>query len=415
MRPEAQIAASEEAQRRGTACEVFAAFLKLGLTSFGGPIAHLGYFHRELVAKRGWVSEAQYGQLLALCQFLPGPSSSQLGFALGLIRAGWFGALAAFVAFTLPSAALLLAFASAADYLSGAYGQAAIHGLKLVAVAVVADGVRRMAKQLTPDAPRALIAAGAAAIVLTTRLPIMQLVVVAGGAIAGQWLCRHLPRVEGASFSLRFGPRLGTFLLVVFAFLLLLALVLTESGSGPMLANVSAGFYRAGALVFGGGHVVLPLLQQTVVEPGWVTTDEFLAGYGAAQAVPGPMFTLAAFLGARLNGAAGGVLGASACLSAIMLPGLLLVAGSLPWWSAIGRHPHATRALAGVNAAVVGLLLAALYQPVWTSAVQSAWDFATALVAFVLLASTRTSTLWIVAWCIVASIVRVSFTGSGVA
>ncbi|HEX7115283.1 MAG TPA: chromate efflux transporter [Steroidobacter sp.] len=404
-----QLERETAARHGGTAREVFAAFLKLGLTSFGGPIAHLGYFHRELVAKRGWVSEAQYGQLLALCQFLPGPSSSQVGFALGLIRAGWLGALAAFVAFTLPSAALLLAFASAADYLSGTYGQATIHGLKLVAVAVVADGVRRMAKQLTPDAPRALIAAGAAAIVLTTRLPVMQLVVVAGGAIAGQWLCRHLPRLEGASFFPRFGPRLGTALLAVFAVLLVLALVLAESRSGPMLANASAGFYRAGALVFGGGHVVLPLLQQTVVQPGWVTTDEFLAGYGAAQAVPGPMFTLSAFLGARLDDGSGGALGASVCLLAIMLPGLLLVAGSLPWWSAIGRHPHATRALAGVNAAVVGLLVAALYQPVWTSAVQSAWDFATALVAFVLLASTRVSTLWSVAWCIVASIVRVSF------
>ncbi len=410
MRSEAEIATSKEAPRSGTASEVFAAFLKLGLTSFGGPIAHLGYFHRELVARRAWVSEAQYGQLLALCQFLPGPSSSQLGFALGLIRAGWLGALAAFVAFTLPSAVLLLAFASAADYLSGAYGQASIHGLKLVAVAVVADGVRRMAKQLTPDAPRALMAAGAAAIVVTAQLPLIQLAVVAGGAIAGQWLCRHLPRVEGASFSLSYGPRLGASLLVVFSVLLLLAIALSESGSGSMLANASAGFYRAGALVFGGGHVVLPLLQQTVVDPGWVTTDEFLAGYGAAQAVPGPMFTLAAFLGARLDGAAGGALGASVCLLAILLPGLLLVAGSLPWWSTIGRHPHATRALAGVNASVVGLLVAALYHPVWTSAVQSAWDFATALIAFVLLAATRTSTLWIVVWCIVASIVRVSFT-----
>jgi chromate transporter len=408
MRPEGEIAASGKAQRSGTAREVFATFLKLGFTSFGGPIAHLGYFHRELVAKRGWASEAQYGQLLALCQFLPGPSSSQLGFALGLIRAGWLGALAAFVAFTLPSALLLFAFASAADYLSGAYGQAASHGLKLVAVAVVADGVRRMARQLTPDAPRALMAACAAAIVVTTQWPLIQLAVIAAGAVAGQRLCRRLPKVEGASFSLSYGPRLGACLLVVFSVLLVIALALSESRSGSMLANASAGFYRAGALVFGGGHVVLPLLKQTVVVPGWLTTDEFLAGYGAAQAAPGPMFTLAAFLGARLDGAVGGALGASVCLLAIMLPGLLLVAGSLPLWSAIGRRPHATRALAGVNAAVVGLLVAALYDPVWTSAVQDAADFATALIAFVLLAATRTSTLWIVMWCIVASIARVS-------
>ncbi len=382
-------------------------FLRLGLTSFGGPIAHLGYFHREFVTKRHWISEAQYGQLLALCQFLPGPSSSQLGFALGLIRAGWLGALAACVAFTLPSTLLLLLFAFTADHLSGVYGEATLHGLKLVAVAVVADGVRRMAKQLTPDASRMLIAASAAVLVIATQWPFMQLAVIAAGGILGLRLCRRAPRTAGAYFALNYGPRLARWLLMLFGALLVIALLISAIDIDATLIKVSAAFYEAGALVFGGGHVVLPLLQQTVVEPGWVSEHEFLAGYGAAQAIPGPMFSLAAFLGARLDGGAGGLLGATVCLVAILLPGLLLIAGSLPWWRSISSHPHAAPALAGINAAVVGLLIAALYQPVWTSAVHSVWDFAVALIGFLLLAATRISTLWIVLWCIVASLARI--------
>lgn len=388
---------------RGSPAEVFVTFLKLGLTSFGGPIAHLGYFHRELVTRRRWVDERQYGQLLALCQFLPGPASSQLGIALGLLRAGWLGALGAFVAFTLPSALLLAAFAGAADYLSGPFGRAGIHGLKLVAVAVVADGVRRMAVQLAPDAPRALIAAGAAAVVVVSETAMLQLGVVAAGAVLGQWLCRNVTTVKGAAFPLRYGRRLGAVLLGAFGVLLALALA-AETGLDSV-ASVAPGFYRAGALVFGGGHVVLPLLEQTVVEPGWVSTDDFLAGYGAAQAVPGPMFTLAAFLGARLDGIHA-LLGAGVCLLAIFVPGFLLMGGALPWWRSIGEHRGATRALAGVNAAVVGLLAAALYDPVWTSAITAGTDFAIALVGFVLLVTTRVSTFLVVAWCVGASIVR---------
>jgi chromate transporter len=391
---------------QGSAAEVFTAFLKLGVTSFGGPIAHLGYFHRELVARRRWVDETKYAQLLALFQFLPGPASSQVGFALGMIRAGWPGALAAFAAFTLPSAILLVAFANATDYLAGTYGQAAIHGLKLVEVAVIADGVRRMAQQLAPDAPRALIAACAAAVIVVSNAALIQLGVVLAGAVLGQCLCRSVAAVEGAAFPLRYGSRTGAVLLFAFAILLGLGIVTADSGTQAM-AEVAAGFYRAGALVFGGGHVVLPLLQQTVVEPGWISTDEFLAGYGAAQAVPGPMFTLAAFLGARLDFVAA-PLGAGVCLVAIFVPGLLLVSGALPWWRSIGGHPAATRALAGVNAAVVGLLAAALYDPVWTSAVIAPSDFAIAVIGFVLLAATRASTLLVVAWCVGASLCRVS-------
>lgn len=399
-------AASRNTPRSRLVREVFVSFLKLGLTSFGGPIAHLGYFHREFVLKRAWISEAHYAQLLALCQFLPGPSSSQLGFALGLIRAGWLGAFAASIAFTLPSALLLLLFALTAEHLAGAHGAAALHGLKLVAVAVVADGVRRMAKQLTPDASRMLLAAGAAILVIATQWSFMQLVVVAAGGILGLRLCRQVPRMDGAVFALGYGPPLAKWMLALFCALLVLALVISAIDVDSMLVNVSAGFYEAGALVFGGGHVVLPLLQQTVVEPGWVSEHEFLAGYGAAQAIPGPMFTLAAFLGARLEGDAGGVLGATVCLVAILLPGFLLIAGALPSWRSISRHPQAAPALAGVNAAVVGLLIAALYRPVWTSAVHGIADFTIALIGFMLLASTRISTLWIVLWCVLASIVK---------
>ncbi len=393
--------------RAGSAGEVFAVFLRLGLTSFGGPIAHLGYYHRELVERRRWVDEAQYGQLLALCQFLPGPASSQLGFVLGLIRAGWPGALAAFTAFTLPSALLLFAFAGATTYLSGPSGQAVVHGLKLVAVAVVADGVRRMARQLTPDAPRALLAAAAAAIAVASDTAVVQLAIVAAGALLGPWVCRSVSAGAGAPIPLGTGRRTGAVLLAVFGLLLVLALVAVES-DWPPLVQVAAAFYRAGALVFGGGHVVLPLLQEAVVEPGWVGGEDFLVGYGAAQAVPGPMFSIAAFLGARLEGAPGGAIGALVSLLAILLPGLMLAAGVLPWWSSLAGRPGAARAMAGVNAAVVGLLGAALYDPVWTSAVLDPWDFATALIGFTLLAATRTSTLLVVAWCVGASLLRMA-------
>jgi chromate transporter len=389
--------------RARTAAEVFGAFLKLGLTSFGGPIAHLGYFHRELVERRRWVDEHHYAQLLALCQFLPGPASSQLGFCLGLLRAGWTGALAAFVAFTLPSALLLVGFARLLPYLGQPYGRGAVHGLKLVAVAVVAQGVLAMARRLTPDAPRALIAAGAAVLTLAAGPLAPPLVVVAAGAALGLGLCRDAATLPAATAQVAYGVRTGALLLGVCAALLLAALA--ADAYAPPLARVAAAFYRAGALVFGGGHVVLPLLQQAVVAPGWVRADDFLAGYGAAQAVPGPLFSLAAYLGARLTGAPDGALGAAVCLLAIFLPGLLLAAGALPFWRRLAGHARAMRAVAGVNAAVVGLLGAALYDPLWTSAVHTLADFAVALAGFVLLAATRLSVLLVLVACVLASMV----------
>ena len=387
---------------RGSALEVFIAFLKLGLTSFGGPIAHLGYFHRELIERRKWVDESAYAQLVALCQFIPGPASSQLGFALGLLRGGWAGAIAAFLAFTLPSALLLFAFAAFLPFLSGTVGNAAIHGLKLVALAVVAYGVLGMTRQLCPDPPRATIATIAVALILVSGQSWMQLLVVVLGGIAGLSVCRNAQPVAGDGLQLRYGPALGWALIAAFG-LLLVGLPFLVEGGGSRLAVFEA-FYRAGALVFGGGHVVLPLLEESVVSPGWVSQDEFLAGYGAAQAVPGPMFTLAAYLGARLPGSEGGILGATVSLGAIFLPGFLLVAGILPLWRAIAGRPIAARVIAGVNAAVVGILGAALYDPVWTSAVQGPLDMAVALVGFTLLAAWRVSALMVVFWCVTASI-----------
>lgn len=386
-----------------SAREVFAAFLKLGLTSFGGPIAHIGYFRREFVERRGWLDEAEFARLLALCQFLPGPASSQMGFGIGLLRAGWGGALAAFAAFTLPSAILLFAFAALLPHLAGAHGQAAIHGLKLVAVAVVAHAVWGMARQLCPDRARATIAAVAAALVLGLAHVWAQLLVVALGGVAGILFCRGIePPPAGDRVRLPYGVRLGIALLVLFA-LLLFGLPLAARGHEGLVPVIEA-FYRAGALVFGGGHVVLPLLEEAVVAPGWISGDEFLAGYGAAQAVPGPMFTLSAYLGARLPGAEGGLVGATAALAAIFLPGFLLLAGALPLWRSMGHTPSAASAVAGINAAVVGLLAAALYDPVWTSAIRGPLDVTIAAIAFTLLAAWRASALWVVAWCVAASL-----------
>ena len=387
----------------GSAGEVFVAFLKLGLTSFGGPIAHVAYFRREFVERRQWIDETEFAQLLALCQFLPGPASSQLGFTLGLLRGGWAGALAAFVAFTLPSAVLLFAFAALVPYLAGAAGQAAIHGLKLVAVAVVAQAVLGMARQLTPDRPRATIAALSVALILAFGQPWTQIVVVVLGAAAGLVACREVePPAVDSRVRLPYGARFGVMLLVAFA-LLLFGLPIAADGH-PGLLSVTDAFYRAGALVFGGGHVVLPLLRESVVTPGWISSDDFLAGYGAAQAVPGPLFTLAAYLGARLPGAEGGIVGAIVALIAIFLPGFLLVAGALPLWRSIGHTPVAARAVAGINAAVVGLLAAALYDPVWTSAVRGPLDVAIAAIAFTLLVAWRASPLIVVLWCAGAAV-----------
>ena len=383
--------------RPGSASEVFATFLRLGLTSFGGPIAHIGYFRREIVARRGWVSEARFGELLGLCQFLPGPASSQLGFSLGLLRAGWAGALAAFAAFTLPSALLLFAFAMLLPGVPAAVAATLAHGLKLVAVAVVAHGLAGMARQLCPDAIRALVAAASALAIVAIGAPWTQLAVIAAGAVAGIALCPNATRVVDEAPRLPHGRAAGIALVAAYL-ALLVALPFAAAALDGRFA-LASGFYRAGALVFGGGHVVLPLLQQTVVEPGWITRDDFLAGYGAAQAIPGPMFTLAAYLGARIDGLAGSAL----ATASIFLPGLLLVAGALPLWHSIARHPRAASAVAGINAAVVGLLAAALYDPVWTTAVASPIDAAIAIAGFLLLAALRAPPLAVVAWCVAAA------------
>ncbi len=384
--------------------EVFLAFLKLGLTSFGGPIAHLGYLRQEFVQRRAWLDEQRFAQLLALCQFLPGPASSQLGFSIGLLRGGWAGALAAFIAFTLPSALMLFGFAVLAPHLTDGVGAAAIHGLKLVAVAVVGHGLVGMAQRLVPDLPRALIACGAMALIALTSNAWLQLVAIAAGGVIGLWWCRTVPAAQNAVFPVRYGVRVAFSAVVGFA-LLLVATLLPRAGDGSSLGGVGAAFYQAGALVFGGGHVVLPLLRQTVVETGWVTPDVFLAGYGAAQAVPGPMFSLAAFLGAEISTGMPAWVGALVALFAVFLPGFLLVVAVLPAWARLSHQPWSGRAIAGINASVVGILGAAFYDPVWVQGVQSARDVVIAAVGFAMLATQRLSALWVVAWCVGAVVV----------
>ena len=379
-----KLRASETRGRRGSPGEVLCAFLKLGLTSFGGPIAHLGYFRHELVEKRRWLAETEYADLVALCQFLPGPASTQVGFALGLHRAGPLGALAAWVGFTLPSAVLMFAFAYGAAALSGPLGLGLIHGLKLVAVAIVAQAVLGMAVTLTPDARRSAIAISAAAVVSFLGGGLAQIGAIVLGGFAGLWLCKgtSVPQVGLLTFDVR--RRVAAFCAVAFLALLLGVPVLTAMTGAEGLALFDA-FYRSGALVFGGGHVVLPLLQAEVVDTGWASHDMFLAGYGAAQAVPGPLFTFAAYLGAVVGPEPNGLAGALIALVAVFLPGLLILVAMLPFWDALRLVPAAQSALRGTNAAVVGILAAALYDPVFTSAVTSPADFAIAAAGFVAL------------------------------
>ena len=350
-------------------------FLRLGLTSFGGPVAHLGYFRAEFVARRKWLGEAEYADLVALAQFLPGPASSQTGFALGMLRGGLAGGIAAWIGFTMPSAIVMVAAAYGVDLATGGVGAGIVHGLKLVAVAVVAQAVWGMAGSLAPDRTRATIAAAAAVALLLLPSAATQIGVIAVGAGLGLALCRDGAGSVGAPLGIAIGrgPALAAFLV------LLVGLpVLAPLGHGAALAEAG---YRAGALVFGGGHVVLPLLERAFVPSGWVSADEFLAGYALAQAVPGPLFTFGAFLGA----ASGGVLGGAVVLVAIFLPGLLLMAGALPFWDGLRRRPDAQAALRGVNAAVVGILLAALFDPIWQGSVHRPADFALVLAAFVAL------------------------------
>ncbi len=363
------------------ALEVFTTFLKLGLTSFGGPIAHLGYFRDELVLRRKWIDEARYGEIVALCQFLPGPASSQVGFCMGLLRGGPLGALAAWAAFTLPSAILLVLFAYGAASAGGPVEGAILHGLKLVAVAVVAQAVYGMAKSLTPDRTRAGIALAAVLIVTFAATAIGQVAAIVVGAVAGLIVCRQAGAAPIGHLAVPISRRFGAACLVAF-FALLIVMPLWASVSGSADVNLFDAFYRSGALVFGGGHVVLPLLKAEIVDKGWLSNDVFLAGYGAAQAVPGPLFTFAAYLGAAIGQATGELASAAVALVAIFLPGLLLVTGVLPFWEVVRRREDAQAAMRGANAAVVGILGAALYNPVWTSAVLSPADFALALAGF---------------------------------
>jgi chromate transporter len=389
-------AAARRRQETGSPFEVLRIFTKLGLTCFGGPIAHIGYMREEFVVRRRWLDEEAYVDLVALSQFLSGPASSKVGFSLGLLRAGYPGGLAAWVGFTTPSAVALVLFAYGASVLAGRAGEGLLHGLKLVAVAIVAQAVWGMARNLCPDRTRASIAVGATLLVLWSASSLGQIMAIALGAVAGLLLCRGVPQATSRHLTIPVSPRVGACCLA--AFLVLLAGLPLARGVLPSqgLALADA-FYRSGALVFGGGHVVLPLLREAVVTPGWVSDDTFLAGYGAAQAVPGPLFTFAAYLGAVVATPPNGVAGAILALVAIFLPGLLLQMGVLPFWDAFRRRANAQAAMRGVNAAVVGLLGAALYQPIWTSAVEGPGDFGIALIGFVLLMAWRAPPLLVVA------------------
>lgn len=381
-------------RRPGSAAEIFAVFLRLGSTSFGGPVAHLGYFRAELVQRRRWLDERAYADLVALCQFLPGPASSQVGFAVGLLRGGWAGGLAAWVGFTLPSAVLMTLFAfGAGELVASSAGAGLLHGLKLAAVAVVAQAVWGMARSLCPDRSRASMATVAALIVMSAPAALGQLGAIAAGGLAGLLFCRaDAAKPSGLGAAAPVTRRAGLACLAVLAVLLVGLPLLHGLGVG---VTVWDAYFRSGALVFGGGHVVLPLLRDAVVGPGWVSESAFLAGYGAAQAMPGPLFSFGTYLGAA--GLPGGIAGAGLATIAIFLPGLLLVVAVLPFWTGLQSLASVQAALGGVNAAVVGLLGAALYNPVFTGAVFGPADFGVALSAFVLLVVWRASPLLVVA------------------
>jgi chromate transporter len=382
----------------GSPLEVLLVFLKLGVSCFGGPIAHIGYFREEFVVRRRWIDERAYVDLVALCQFLPGPASSQVGFSIGLLRGGYRGALAAWTGFTLPSAIVLVLFAYGAGALGGPIGTGLLHGLKLVAVAIVAQAVWGMARTLCPDRERASIAVAAALIILFSTSSVAQIGAILLGGLVGLWLCRGAQPATEDDLPMPVSRNAGLVALTAF-FVLLVGLPVLRSLQISQAIALFEGFYRSGALVFGGGHVVLPLLRGAFVTPGWVSDDTFLAGYGAAQAVPGPLFTFAAYLGVVVNPAPHGVLGAAVGLFGIFLPGILILLGTLPFWETFRKRADAQAMMRGVNAAVVGLLGAALYNPVWTSSVLTPRDFGVALVGFVLLTVWRTPPLFVVVIC----------------
>ncbi|WP_028216589.1 chromate efflux transporter [Paraburkholderia oxyphila] len=399
---------SPRSSSTGRTLEVLRVFLRLGMTSFGGPIAHLGYFRREFVERRRWLDDEAFTDLVGLCQFLPGPASSQTGFSIGLLRAGWAGGLAAWCGFTLPSVFAMLIFAAIAPDLGGPAGAGVVHGLKLVAVAVVAQAVWDMARRLCPDRRRAAIALASVALLSLLTTAYAQLIAIAAGALLGLALCRtktagDTRAVPGHAGEFPVSRKAGIAALVVFCVLLI---GLPLPGAAAHGVRVFEAFYRSGALVFGGGHVVLPLLQHATVATGWVAPNDFLAGYGAAQAVPGPLFTFAAFLGWMMATPPNHWSGALLATVGIFLPGLLLVLAALPWWHALRSRPAMSAALAGVNAAVVGLLASALYSPVWTSAVQTQADFAIACIGFFLLVRWKAPLLVVVGFCIAAGVAQ---------
>jgi len=379
------------ATERRSFFEVLWAFLRLGVTSFGGPIAHLGYFRAEFVERRKWLDEAAYTDIIALCQFLPGPASSQVGIILGTSRAGLPGGFAAWLGFTMPSALALalVAFAYGVDSLGDISHVAWLHGLKIVAVAVVAQAVWGMARSLCPDRERATLAVAATLLTLAIPSASGQIGAILAGGVIGWRFLPGMNNAEAAPLAIPVGRATAIASLTLFA-ALLFGLPLLATATCDHTIEVISSFYRSGSLVFGGGHVVLPLLQQAVVPRGWIGNDEFLAGYGAAQAVPGPLFTFAAYLGTAMKTAPNGWAGGLICLAAIYLPSFLLLIGVLPFWDALRHRAGVQSALKGVNATVVGILLGALYTPVWTSAIFSSADFGLGVLAFMLLAFWRT-------------------------
>lgn len=391
-----------------SAASVFLTFLKLGCTSFGGPIAHIGYFRHEFVERRKWLDDKTYADLVALCNFLPGPASSQVGIAVGIARAGLAGGFAAWLGFTMPSAAALILFA----YGFTAFGLSAsagwLHGLKIAAVAVVAQAVWNMGRNLCPDRTRASFAIAAALLVFAVPNAYGQLAAIAAGAIAGWALLDPAKLAESREERFAVAKPSAIIAWALFFGLLALLPIARQASASPVLELIDS-FYRTGSLVFGGGHVVLPLLRNEVVPPDWVSDDVFLAGYGAAQAVPGPLFTFAAYLGAVMNHPPSGVAGGLLALVAIFLPSFLLLIGALPYWEALRRRNAMQRALSGINAAVVGLLLAALYDPVWTSSIKGTADLAIALTAFGLLVFWKASPLVAVVLAALAGFALASF------
>jgi chromate transporter len=377
--------AEHAGKRGGSPLEVLWAFLRLGVTSFGGPIAHIGYFHQEFVVRRRWLDEQAFADLVALCQFLPGPASSQVGFAVGLMRAGYLGALCAWIGFTLPSATVLVLYAYAAPTVSGPIGLGLLHGLKLVAVAIVAQAVLGMVRTLTPDRARASIALIAVLVISFSSSSLGQIAAIVFGGALGWLFCREISPALTGHVRVPVSQRAGLAALGAFVLLGLIP-------SAPLFEA----FYRSGALVFGGGHVVLPLLREAFVGRGWIGDDAFLSGYGAAQAIPGPLFSFSAYLGVLVNASPHGLPGAALGLVAIFLPGMLILLGVLPFWESLRQRRGAQAIMRGINAAVVGVLAAALYNPLWTTSVHSPADFGVAVLCFVLLMAWRASPLWAV-------------------